>query len=176
MREIIYDVAVSLDGFIAADGGDVSAFPQAGPHADAYFQRLEGYGTTLMGRTTYEFGYRYGLEPGQRAYPHMDHYVFSTGIELPIPCDVTVVRAQWRAKVLDLRGQPGDPIYLCGGGKFAGWMLSEDLIDRLRLKIAPIILGRGIPLLGSVQTLSQWQRVGVTAYDNGVTLVEFTRG
>ena len=30
-----------------------------------------------MGRRTYEFGYKYGLQPGQSPYPHMENYIFS---------------------------------------------------------------------------------------------------
>lgn len=33
-----------------------------------------------MGRKTYEFGYKFGLEPGQPAYPHMEHYIFSENL------------------------------------------------------------------------------------------------
>ena len=37
MREIIYDAAVSLDGFIAGPGGDASAFPGEGDHIRSLF-------------------------------------------------------------------------------------------------------------------------------------------
>jgi len=33
-----------------------------------------------MGKCTYESGYKFGLEPGKAAYPHMDHYIFSKTI------------------------------------------------------------------------------------------------
>jgi hypothetical protein len=43
MREIIYDVAVTLDGLIAAPGDDISAFPAEGDHVEAYRARLATY-------------------------------------------------------------------------------------------------------------------------------------
>ncbi len=35
-----------------------------------------------MGRKTYEFGYKFGLSPGQSAYPNMEHYIFSNNMIL----------------------------------------------------------------------------------------------
>lgn len=181
MRAIIYDVAVTLDGYIAAPGGDVSAFPQAGPHAAAYAQRLATYDTVLMGRATYEFAYGFGLPPGARAYPHMVHYIFSSSIALPEDTAVNAVRSDWRDCVTRLREQTGAAIYLCGGGQFAGWMLSENLIDRLVLKRVPITLGTGIPLFDTksrgvrVSEDGTWHCLGATPYDNGVMLETYER-
>lgn len=175
MREIIYDVAVSLDGFIAAPGGDISAFPATGDHVDDYLARLGTYGTVIMGRNTYEFGYAFGLEPGKRAYPHMDHHIFSTGIELPDDADVSVIRNDWLTHLTHLRSEDGTPIYLCGGGSFAGWVLAQGLIDRLILKKGPFTLGDGIPLFAGGHLTTAWATQSVTPYTNGVTLIELTR-
>ncbi|MCK8483615.1 dihydrofolate reductase family protein [Aliiroseovarius sp. S2029] len=175
MREIIYDAAVSLDGFIAGPGGDASAFPGEGDHIAPYFDRLARYGTVIMGRHTYEYGYGFGLEPGARAYPHMDHHIFSTTLSLPDDADVTIVRSDWRAYLDKLRAADGAPVYLCGGGQFAGWVLEQGLIDRLILKLAPLTLGAGVPLFAGGQLTTQWQRRSVTPYANGVTLLELTR-
>lgn len=175
MREIIYDVAVSLDGFIAAPGGDASAFPGDGDHIAPYFDRLAGYGTVIMGRRTYEYGYGFGLEPGARAYPHMDHHIFSTTINLPDTSDVNVVRSDWLSHLETLRARKGMPIYLCGGGQFAGWVLQQGLIDRLILKSAPITLGEGVPLFSGAPLTTHWQTKSVTPYATGVTLLELSR-
>ncbi|KSA13742.1 hypothetical protein [Maribacter dokdonensis] len=34
-----------------------------------------------MGRKTYEFGYAYGLKPGQPAYAHMQHHILSKSLQ-----------------------------------------------------------------------------------------------
>lgn len=175
MRKIIYDVAVSLDGFIAAPGGDASAFPGEGDHLDPYFERLAGYDTVIMGRNTYEYGYAFGLEPGARAYPHMDHHIFSTTLELQTEENVTVMRSDWLTHLDKLRRAPGKPIYMCGGGQFASWLLRRELIDKLVLKQAPITLGDGIALFANGARTTHWRREKVTPYSNGVTLLELTR-
>ncbi len=129
MRDVVYDVAVSLDGYIAGPGDDISAFPAEGDHVAAYLDRLASYGTVIMGRRTHEFGYCFGLQPGARASPHMDHHVFPQSPVLPEGSDVAVVRDGWRDYVLSLRSGTGSSIYLCGGGAFAGWMAQKGFLD-----------------------------------------------
>jgi hypothetical protein len=52
MRKIIYDVAVSLDGYIAGPHADITGFIGEGQHAQDYFARLQtarsSWGATPM--------------------------------------------------------------------------------------------------------------------------------
>lgn len=143
MKPIIYDVAVSADGFIAGTDADVSAFPHAGPIVDDYIARLATYSTALMGRATYEFGLQHGLPPGANPYPHMRTIVVSSTIT--IPGDSVEV---WRDLSLlkDLRETAPGPIYLCGGGQLASAIARAGHLTHLNLKHAPVIFGTGTPL------------------------------
>ncbi|MEO1016442.1 MAG: dihydrofolate reductase family protein [Pseudomonadota bacterium] len=174
MRRIVYDVAVSLDGFIAGVGDDISAFPAEGDHVDAYRARLESYDTAIMGRRTYEFGYRFGLAPGAKAYPHMTHYIFSSTLDLPEPASVTVVRDGWADFVREIKTSDGGDIYLCGGGRFAGFLAREALIDVLRLKIAPAVIGSGVPLFEGLGGALSLTRTVFEPHASGVILAEYT--
>ena len=91
MHPIIYDVAVSIDGFISGPSEDVSRFPHSGAIVEDYQARLQNYKTCLMGRKTYEFGYQFGLNPGQNPYPHMRSIVLSESIDLPKSSDVELL-------------------------------------------------------------------------------------
>ncbi len=88
MQPIIYDVAVSADGFIAGASGDVSLFPHTGEVVDDYTARLQTYAAVLMGRATYEFGYAFGLTPGQNPYPWAQSLEISRTIDLPADAQV----------------------------------------------------------------------------------------
>ncbi|MEZ4850282.1 MAG: hypothetical protein R3B93_17040 [Bacteroidia bacterium] len=81
-RKIIYYVAASIDGFISGPGDDISGFVADGNGVEKYLADLQEFDTVIMGRKTYEFGYKYGLKPGQPAYPHMEHYIFSRTLKL----------------------------------------------------------------------------------------------
>ena len=170
MQPIIYDVAVSLDGFISGPGGDVTKFAHEGAVVDDYNARLRTYTTAIMGRRTYEFGYAYGLEPGMNPYPHMRSFVFSRGADLPNDGDVTQVSEGWLGQISALKTQSAGPIYLCGGGDFAGRLLDAGLIDRLILKRAPCVYGAGVSLFGGRRTTQSFNRVDTKTYASGYVL------
>lgn len=173
MRSICYDVAVSVNGFIAGPEEDISGFPQEGDHVQAYFKRLESYDAVIMGRRTYEFGYRFGLEPGRRAYPHMHHYIFSRSLEIPDGAEVEVVRDGWIDTVRRLKSSDGGDIYLCGGGTFAGLLLSHGLVDRLRLKVAPVILPGGVALFDQIAEAANPTLTEAVHHESGVAYLAY---
>ncbi len=173
MQPIIYDVAVSLDGFISGASGDISKFAHNGRVVDDYFKRLGTYKTAIMGRKTYEFGYGFGLEPGRNPYPHMQTVVFSDTLKVPEPAEIQVCTRPTPDAVRDLARTADGPVYLCGGGDFAGWMLEQGLITRLILKRAPCVLGTGTPLFGACARPVSMSRIRTGTYENGYLLEEF---
>ena len=173
MHPIIYDVAVSLDGFISGLDGDISQFAHEGEVVDDYLQRLAGYHSAIMGRATYEFGYQYGLKAGQNPYPHMQTYVVSQTLDCPEGADITVIRGPLDAEIRHLRQASSGPIYLCGGGAFAGSMLARGHIDQICLKRAPIVLGVGVKLFDQTQDRLAFRRTETKMYDNGYLLERF---
>lgn len=146
MQELVYDVAVSLDGFIAAPDGDFSDFPADDAIVAAYRDRLAGYAAAVMGRVTYEVGLRHGLAPGANPYPHMQSHVVSSRLVVPPGAGIDLVTGDAVAFVARLKATARGPIYLCGGGRLAGALAAAGLLDRLRVKRAPLVLGAGIPL------------------------------
>lgn len=170
MRKLIYYVAATLDGFIAHSDGSVGGFLEEGPHVADYLKSLQDFDTVIMGRHTYEFGYDYGLQPGQPAYPHMKHYIFSKTMQLDTLHDqVEIVKADELATVQRLKVETGTPIYLCGGGAFAGFLLEQELIDELIVKVNPVVFGSGIPLFGiTTEKQVALELYNSKSYENGV--------
>ena len=172
MRSLIYDVAVTLDGRISDAQGGVAGFLQSGDHVDAYRARLEQYDTAIMGRRTYEFGYRWGMRPGDKPYPHMEHYVFSSTLQLPAASQVKVVRTDAVAFVSNLKAAPGGDIYLCGGGALAGALLSARLIDRIVAKLNPAVAGAGVSLVAD-SVGAELALVDARTYASGVVQLTY---
>jgi dihydrofolate reductase len=173
MHPVIYDVAVSLDGFIAGPRGDVSQFAHDGPVVEDYHSRMAGYDTAIMGRASYEFAYQFGLQPGQNPYPHMKTHVFSATMDVPDCADIHVERSLTPDAIAGIKQSAQGPIYLCGGGAFAGSLLAAGLIDKLNLKRAPVVLGSGTMLFGDKVTPNRFERLSSKSYDNGYLLEEF---
>lgn len=173
MQDIIYDVAVSIDGYISGPNGDISQFASEGPVVEEYQTRLSNYSTAIMGKDTYEFGYRFGLEPGINPYDHLTSLVFSRSIELPSDSEVAVCRTSSAEDFMQLKRNATGPIYLCGGGAFAGSLLSMGMIDVIRLKRAPIILGSGVQLFGNIDYSPKLKHLDTRHYGDGYEYQEY---
>ena len=93
-------------------------------------------------------------------------------LELPARSDVKCVRAGWADHIASLKARSHGPIYLCGGGAFAGWLLERDLIDRLRLKRAPVVLGDGVRLFGAAKRPVSGRVVASECWPSGVAYTE----
>ncbi len=173
MRKVVYYVATSMDGYISGPDGDISGFVQESDAVERYLKDLKNFDTVIMGRKTYEFGYRFGLEPGQPAYPHMEHYIFSSSL-----CFKTQSRQVHVCKpdikiIKDLKKQEGTDIYLCGGGQFAGWLLRQKMVDILKVKLNPFIQGNGVSLFGNVSRMCNLTFIRGSQFTYGVQILEY---
>jgi dihydrofolate reductase len=173
MRPLVYDVAASLDGFVSHEDGSVEGLLADGEHVIDYLERLKRYDTVLMGRSTYEWGYRFGLAPGAPAYPHMTHLIFSTTLRFEQNQQLRVVAEDALGVVRSLKQGDGSDLYLCGGGTFAGFLLEHQLIDRLILKQNPVLFGHGIRLFGTSSKKVPLRLGASKLYANGVSLLEY---
>ncbi len=173
MSRIIYYVASSIDGFIAGPNDDISAFVTGGNGVEKYLSDLQKFNTVIMGRRTYEFGYQYGLEPGQPAYPHMKHFIFSDSLKLPKFTETVHIEKLSIDRVIEIKKFAQTDIYLCGGGEFAGWLLDNGLIDQLKLKLNPIVLGNGIRLFGNSSNQAKLNLKEPESFDEGLKILTY---
>ncbi len=173
MQRIIYYVAVSVDGFIEGPNQDISMFMPSGAGVDKYLEDLQSYKTVIMGRSTYEFGYQYGLQPGQPAYPHMDHYIFSSQLKFKEQHEKVHVNPISVDMIQKIRDNSPTDIYMCGGGKFAGWLLENGLIDQLKIKLNPVIIGSGTPLFEGVKRPYQLKLTDSVTYPEGLQVMNY---
>jgi len=188
MRELSYFVAVSIDGRIAGPNDDFSAFPVEGDHIDMIFREwrdtlpsvaLKALGltadgsrfdATLMGWTTYAAG----LSATDNPYPHTRQVVFSRRHSAAdVPAGITVTNEDPVAVVRRLKAEDGGGIWLCGGGDLAGQLVGE--INRLVLKVNPVLLLDGTPLFAGDYAPHAFDLERSTPYESGVVVNEYTR-
>ncbi|MFD5824324.1 dihydrofolate reductase family protein [Lentzea sp. NPDC060358] len=186
MRKLVYYVAVTLDGFIAAEDGTFDGFVFEGDHMaginavypdtlPTQFREALGlqdapnpnFDTVLMGRNTYEV-------PGglPSPYAHLRQFVVSTQVT-GTPPDVEVINADVAGRVAALKQEDGLDIWLCGGGKLAAALLPQ--IDRLLLKIHPVVFGRGIPLFDGEAGITKFERTNGQLFESGVSFMTYER-
>jgi len=170
MKKIIYYVASSIDGFISGTDGDISGFAQGGKGVEKYLEDLKEFETVMMGKNTYEFGYQYGLTPGMPAYPHMNHFIFSKNISFENSHEKVKVVDIDLKEIARIRKESATDIYLCGGGVFAGWLLKNEQIDILKVKLNPLILGQGIKMFGESKKQYKLKLIDSKNYDNSLII------
>lgn len=175
MKKIIYYVASSIDGFIAGKDDDISRFILQGKGVEKYQADLAQFETVIMGRRTYEIGFRFGLAPGQPAYPNMEHYIFSDSMKIDNLASSVHIEAKSLDRDQELKSNSNTDIYLCGGGDFAGWLLDNGLIDQLKMKLNPITLGEGTRLFGQSKITVRWEIKDREAFDDGLQILTYDR-
>lgn len=173
MRKIIYYVATSVDGYISGPDEDVSRFTANGDGVKQYLEDLREFDTVIMGRRTYEFGYKFGLKPGQLAYPHMRNLIFSNTLNFE-NCEKGLELKSLDIKIIEeLQMEDGSDIYLCGGGEFAGWLLENEKIDILKIKLNPIILGDGVRIFGNSATPVHLELLNTANYNDELHIITY---
>ena len=146
MRQVRYNVAASLDGYIADANNGFDWIPQD-PAVDfaAIFARVD---TVLLGRRSFELVQRDSAAPPWG--PKMRVYVFSRTLRPEAYPDVTVVGANAGEVVSALRAEPGSgDIWLFGGGQLFSSLLASGQVDAVEVTIVPVLLGGGVPLATS---------------------------
>jgi dihydrofolate reductase len=95
-------------------------------------------------------------------------YVFSSSMEAYSHDQLRVIREDPAAFSRRLKAEPGGAIYLCGGSRLAGYLLSQHLIDRVILKVNPVLFGAGIPLFQGADSITGLTLLDSKVYANGV--------
>lgn len=165
-RQIRYQVACSLDGYITDEqGGADWIVHEPGIDFEELFAQFD---TFLMGRKTYET--TMGSGPG---FGGKEVVVVSRTLRPEDHPKVTIIADDLEARVRELRARPGKDIWLFGGGELFRSLLEMDLVDTVEPAIIPVVLGAGRPFLPgpAIQRRLTLTRHGV--YPSGIVWLEY---
>jgi dihydrofolate reductase len=193
VRPLVVTEFTTLDGVVQAPGGpdeDTSGgFPSGGwlvPFFDdtlgarmtAWFSGVEDF---LLGRGTYEiFAAAWpqapdddpiGVALNTRTKHVASHTLTSldwSGARLVEGDVVDAVRA--------LTAQDGGELQVHGSPGLVQTLLRADLVDELRLVVAPVVLGEGKRLFGDGAIPRSWRLMASAATPTGVLLCTYRRG
>ena len=165
MRRVRYQVAMSLDGYIAGPNGEYDWIVM---DKDIDFNALFAqFDTFLLGRKTFEaMGGAPSRSKGTRTF------VFST--TLKPDKRVTIVADRVAETVNALRAEEGKDIWLFGGGSLFRSLLEAGVVDTVEVAVMPLLLGGGIPLLPSPAGSAMLTLTGHKVYQKtGIVMLEY---
>ena len=146
LPEVTYYVGASLDGFLAREDGSVDWLDcvEDGDEDYGYAEFFATVDGLLMGRATYDFARAH--EPW--VYGDTPCWVWSHRELGDAPPAVSVTTQAPRELLAELGARGLRHLWLVGGGQLAGAFAREGLISSLVISVVPVVLGKGIPLLG----------------------------
>jgi dihydrofolate reductase len=129
----------------------------------------------LFGRRTYElFAGYWGVmansaSPFAEALNTRPKYVASTTLTNPRWADTTVLSGDLATAIGELKAKPGGELQVVGSGVLIRWLFDKDLIDEIKLLIAPVIVGQGTRLFPESGRDAALELIDARAFPKGIT-------
>lgn len=169
MRKVILFIAMSLDGYIAGQNGNINWLNGQDPDGQdmmSYDVFIKDIDTVIMGWNTYHQIVT-ELSPDRWMYEDLTSYVV-THRQLPDTDHINFVHEDVCQLVKFLRQKSGKDIWICGGAGVIQPLIQKGLIDRYHISIIPTILGDGIRLFEVVDREIKLKLVASQSY-HGIT-------
>jgi len=184
MGRIVVSENVSLDGVVQDPAGD-EGFSRGGwvgllaAHEEVAKVALDealGAEALLLGRRTYEFfAGRWPSRSGELAdrLNSLPKYVVSTSLEDPDWNNSTVLRGDAAHEVSQLRHELLGEIVVPGSFQLLRTLIDHDLVDELRLRVFPVVLGTGERLFGETTSTKPLRLVDTRTLGGGIALLTY---
>src|SRR5499426_1783015 len=186
MGKIVVSENVTLDGVIQDPAGDegfryggwvglISNNPQLGKLA---LDEALGQKAMLLGRRSYEWlAARWPSRSGDLAdrLNGMPKYVVSSTLEDPDWNNSTVLKGDVVDEVSRLKQELDGEIVVAASFRLVETLMEHDLVDELRLKIFPVVLGAGERLFGETSDKKPMRLVDTRTVEGDIAFLTYER-
>jgi dihydrofolate reductase len=184
MGRIVVSENVSLDGVVQDPAGDEGfrVGGWVGPIKDSprlsqlALEEALGAEALLLGRRSYEwFAARWPSRTGELAdrLNELPKYVVSSTLEEPTWERSTVLRGDAVNEVSTLKRELDGDILVAASFRLLHAMIEHDLVDELRLKIFPVVLGAGVRLFGQTGDPKPMRLVDIQDVEGGIAYLVY---
>jgi dihydrofolate reductase len=184
MGTIVISENVSLDGVIQDPAGDegfrvggwvglIKDSPQLNKIALDEALSAE---VLLLGRRSYEwFAARWPSRSGELAdrLNSLPKYVVSSTLEAPTWNNSTVLKGDPVAEVSKLKQELNGELLVPASFQLLRTLMEHDLVDELRLKIFPVVLGAGERLFGETSDKKAMRLIDSQTVGGGVAILTY---
>jgi dihydrofolate reductase len=184
MATIVVSENVSLDGVIQDPAGDegfrvggwVGLIKDSPELNQLALDEALGSEALLLGRLSYEwFAARWPSRSGGLAdrLNRLPKYVVSSTLEDPAWNNSTVLTGDPVAEVSKLKKELNGEILVPASFQLLRALMEHDLVDKVRLKIFPVVLGAGERLFGETSDKKPLRLVDVRTLGDGVAVLTY---
>jgi dihydrofolate reductase len=126
-----------------------------------FFKRTDAI---FLGRKSYELV----TKTGARYFGKRKIYVFSKTVTETKNKNVVIINTDVKAKVNQIKNEPGKDIWLFGGASLVTTFMNDGLVDELMLAVHPIVLGSGKPLFQNIEEKIKLQLTDAKTFSSGL--------
>ena len=184
MGKIVISENVSLDGVIEDPAGDegfrvggwVGPITDREDLAKVTLDEALSAQALLLGRRSYEWlAARWPSRSGELAdrLNGLPKYVVSSTLEDPPWTNSTVLKGDVVNEVSKLKQELNGDIVVPGSFQLLRTLVEHDLVDELRLKIYPVVLGAGRRLFGETSDKKPMRLVDTQTLDDGIAFITY---
>jgi len=184
MGKIIMSENVSLDGVIEDPAGDegfrvggwVGRIADRPELAKVTLDEALAAEALLLGRRSYEWlAARWPSRTGALAdrLNGVPKYVVSSTLEEPTWNNSTVLKGDVVAEVSKLKQELNGDIVVPGSFQLLRTLVEHDLVDELRLKVYPVVLGDGERLFGPTSEQKPMRLINAQTLDDGIAFLTY---
>jgi dihydrofolate reductase len=181
MRKLTVFNLMTLDGYFAGEGGDISWHS-----VDEEFQELANAAsnsgnTLLFGRVTYEL--MAGFWPTREAIRtdpvvaagmnKSEKIVFSRTLQKADWNNTRLVKDDMLAEVRKLKQGTGKDLTVLGSGSIVAQLAEEGLIDEYQVLLNPVVIGKGKTMFEGLKRRLALKLVRTRTFGNGNVLLTY---
>ena len=182
MRTLTFAMNVSLDGYVAAPGGDLGWSVPSDELFQWWSDRVAATGLALYGRRLWETMSSHwptadqqpGATPAQvefaRRWRDMPKVVFSSTIGTVD--GARVVTGDAVTEIARLKAEDGGPMEV-GGATLAAAAMRAGLIDEYAIVTHPVLVGGGAPFFPALESRVPLSLVETRTFPDGVLLTRY---
>ena len=187
MRNLIFFMHTSLDGFVAGLNGEMDWIKVDDEMFDFVATMTDQADTALYGRVTYEMMQSYWPKAGEQPnaskhdiehstwYNRVSKVVLSKTMKEAGLHNTKVIGDQLSDNINKIKQQGGKNILIFGSPRASQSLLNQGLIDEFWLFVNPIILGQGMPLFKNIAGTTKLKLVESKTFTCGVIALHYAK-
>lgn len=185
MRKIVLFLHQSLDGYCATVDGGLDWIPY-NEALEKYAERIvQTVGSPLYGRVTYQLMKSYWpalLNDATASKHDREHVAWIENVE-KIVFSTTLIKEDWHntrvissnveEEVKKLKEGEGKDLVIFGSPTLARSLMEMNLIDEFQFTVSPVILGKGLTFIRSIEDRVNLELLSFEKIEGGVVALHY---